>query len=82
MGNVERWLMVKADLRAARKEVLARHGLTEDSLKTLEADAMDEVEQGEDSTETAVAYIVERPVFIHKNSQPAGVTKSLHWRMR
>jgi hypothetical protein len=84
MESVEKWLDVKAALRAARKEVLKGLDLTEDGLRELEASALKELEEfgGDYETEHGVAYLHEIQSFAHKNSVPMGTRKEIKSRRK
>lgn len=77
----EKFAEVRSALRTARKSVLADYDLTEEGLKSLEKEALEEMgEDAEALTAFGKLLVNEKPTFAHKNSQLVGYTRFLTFK--
>jgi len=83
MNDIERWIHAKRILREHRKEALKELSLTEQALRELEDAALSQLRMTnaeEIATADGVAYLEERPAFMHKHSEPFGIISDIKFR--
>ena len=69
---VSEWAKIESELKASAREILKKHGYTWPAFIDLQDKATQQVTAEQTQTEFGVVQKIEKPVFVHKGSQPMG----------